>query len=322
MPKVFTVAEDSPELKQVMQLWRANSDYLGFFPDGAFEERARKGQVCAIKLGSDVAAYAIYYVDRRDRIRLTHLCVSENARGLGYSRELLTYLQDHNVRATGISLRCRRDYPAWPMWPKLGFTAVKEEEGRGDDGGTLTTFWMEFGRASLFGSDSELDEDRLTVAIDSNVFFDLADRSRNGAEESWGLTADWIADDIQLAVTDELFNEIQRNPNEDERKVRMTAAKTYSQLTCGVTEFQKSLEAVRRLLPKATTENGESDQRHLARAIASDAQCFVTRDDGLWKVGKQVYAEFGLLVLRPAELIGQFEEVRNERAYQHARLAG
>ncbi len=42
---VTTLRADDPLLGDVITLWRAHSSTLGFFPEGAFEERARSGQI-------------------------------------------------------------------------------------------------------------------------------------------------------------------------------------------------------------------------------------------------------------------------------------
>jgi hypothetical protein len=39
--EIETIVEASPHLESVKRLWRANSQWLGFYPEGAFLERAR-----------------------------------------------------------------------------------------------------------------------------------------------------------------------------------------------------------------------------------------------------------------------------------------
>lgn len=79
---------------------------------------------------------------------------------------------------------------------------------------------------------------------------------------------------------------------------------------------------MRTLLGDPASLQDESDQRHLARAIASSAEVFVTRDQPLLDNADEVYDRHGLSVVRPSQLVSRYEELRNERDYQRNRLVG
>jgi hypothetical protein len=68
MANVQVVADESTELNEVRQLWRANSDTLGFYTKGAFAERAQKGQILAAIDSGRVVGYILYYTDKRSTV--------------------------------------------------------------------------------------------------------------------------------------------------------------------------------------------------------------------------------------------------------------
>lgn len=322
MAVIEVVAEESSQLDDVIRLWRANRKTLGPYPKGAFIERVQAGQILAAVENGTVLGYALYYTSgRHSRVRLTHLCVDDAHRGKGLAKQLLDELRHRTRSHRGISLHCRRDYPAWHLWPRLGFVAISEKIGRGKDHHNLTCYRIEYQHETLFSSNDD-EDDRMKVVIDANIFYDLDDPTRNGADETLGMTADWIQPLIQLCINDELLNEIHRNEDSDVRSDRMAKARQFDRLECNADDFLAAKDAVRALLDDPKTDRDESDQRHLARTIASDATVFVTRDEPVLKAADDIYDQHGLSIVRPAQLVGQFEELRNERDYQRARLAG
>lgn len=320
---VKAVVSDSPQLQQVQRLWRENSKTLGFFPEGAFAERARKRQIlAAVDQDSTVLGYVLFYTDKNQRIRITHLCVDKGNRGKGIARQLVDELRSQKKSYRGIGLFCRKDFRAWEFWPRLGFLALSEKVGQSKDGHELTYFWLPNTDCTLFPLGHDIDDDRLTVAIDSNVLYDLIDPERNGAEETLGITADWLQPLVQFCVTPELFHEVQRNPDPEERMVRTAKAREYALLEYETDDFQAAYDLVRNVLGQSFFPRDESDQRHLAQAIASKAAAFVTRDQRLLDHADQLYDCNGLSVIRPSQLVAQHEELRNEADYQRDRLAG
>jgi GNAT superfamily N-acetyltransferase len=322
MPIVSLVTEDSPYLADVKALWRQNSHTLGFFPSGAFQERARKRQILGAFKEEALIGYVVYYTTNAPCVRITHLCVSENYRGCGVARALIAELQNATRTCRGIGLFCRRDFPVWNIWPRLGFHAVREKLGKNRDGHELTYFWRSHPHKTLFSDFEDTDDEKVTLVLDANVFYDLLDSQRHEADESLGLTADWIQPSIRLCVTPELFNEIQRNPNSTERSVRMSSARRYDCVSASPDEFERAVKSVEFICGKALTERDKADQRQLAWTIATGCDVFVTRDQRLPVHSDAFYSEYGVTVERPASVITRFEEIRNEHEYQRDRLIG
>ena len=170
MLTVTVVLPDSPVFAEVKRLWSANRKTLGFLPDGAFAERAQSGQILAAIDGEVVLGYLLFFTKKTtNTVELNHLCVDESGRGKGIARALVEHLRSTTKKYYGISLSCRRDFDACSLWPKLGFVAVGEFNGRA---GILTRFLLRHAHPTLLDSTGANDQ-RLHVVIDSNIVFDL-----------------------------------------------------------------------------------------------------------------------------------------------------
>lgn len=114
----------SPHLGEVKALWRTNSATLGFFPDGAFADYARRRQILvALDPRDRCAGYVLYYSPLRPAFRdvtIMHLCVDKIYRRRGVATVLINHLKNRTKHCGGIRLRCCRDYEANVLWPKLG----------------------------------------------------------------------------------------------------------------------------------------------------------------------------------------------------------
>ena len=131
---IQAINESSPHLLSVKKLWRENSDTLGFFPEGAFDEHAERSQILVI-LDEDVfSGYLLYRVTRRCKATIAHLCVSTECQGRGFAKALVQHLVKITSHLNGIDLKCRRDFPVYSLWSKLGFAAVSESSGRASKG--------------------------------------------------------------------------------------------------------------------------------------------------------------------------------------------
>ena len=150
--RVSAISLTSPLLPAAKLLGRKYSATLGFFPDGAFEDHATRGHLLAASVGeAELAGYCAFRVSK-GRAMIAHLCVAETHRGTGVAKKLFAgvkaHAQERDLR--GIGLHCRRDYPAYGMWPKLGFAAIGSKPGRGADGTDLTFWWHDLHAEDLF----------------------------------------------------------------------------------------------------------------------------------------------------------------------------
>ena len=106
----FSVNADSAieeNFEAVIDLWKRNRSTLGLFPRGAFEEHARKNLILYLIDNGGVKGYLLYRVARQ-RVALSHLCVSDEIRGKGGARILFEALRQHvdDGYCKGIEVRC------------------------------------------------------------------------------------------------------------------------------------------------------------------------------------------------------------------------
>jgi len=262
--------------------------------------------------------YLLYRISQ-NRVTVVHLCVDAVFRGRGIARGLLDHLKDGTGHLRGILVKHRRDFPDVAMWRHLGFTAVHGAAGRSQEGHELTYWWYDYGHPTLFSSVPT--EDAVPVVIDMNVFIDLYGRGSPEGEESECLRADWLPR-VELCVTDEVYNEIERNEDRDERRRLRQAASTLRRLPASPTRYELCRSEVQALLPKPAKPSDEADVGHVARAAAAHAEFFVTRDQDLLERSEEVYEEFGLSIMRPTDFILRLDEITAAGRYHPRRLGG
>jgi hypothetical protein len=76
MVRVVEVRPGTELLAKIQELWRRHSDTLGFFPEGAFDEYARKKCVlAAIDDDTALLGYTLFRTTHRRKASIAHLCV-------------------------------------------------------------------------------------------------------------------------------------------------------------------------------------------------------------------------------------------------------
>jgi predicted nucleic acid-binding protein/GNAT superfamily N-acetyltransferase len=310
-----------PHLQSVMALHRLNSKTLGFLPAGAFEDHARLQQILVALEADNLLGYVLYRV-ARGRAAVVHLCIAREARESGIARMLIERLKQETKSLEGISLLCRRDYDINHMWSKFGFEAANRKAGRGKDGAELTYWWFSHGHPDLFSRASEPDPVRQRVVIDANVFYDLYARDTPESEASKAMLADWAQASIELVITKELRNEIDKAPDEEQRRISRVEATRYTTLATNDEAFQKLCTELRPRFPEAATLRDEADLRQIAYAVVGGASFLATRDATLIDRCEPLYLSHGLTVLHPAELINHLDTVEREGDYKPARIEG
>ena len=322
---MITVVPVEPEtelLTAVRELGRRHSDTLGFFPEGAFDDHANKGCILAA-IGSDghLRGYILFRTTRNRKASIAHLCVDPKARGQGLARQLFGAAKNSMHACDYIIVRCRRDFAANELWPRLGFVAVGEELGRGKIAQTVTIWRHEINRLPLLKVLDKHHDDRMRVVIDANVFFDLDDEPRAATrEESKSLLADWLGEYIELCVTDEIYNEIDRNDDSNQRVRQRSRVEQFPVLASDKPREEQILTELESLFPSCKTDSDRSDMRQLARTITGGATYFVTRDALVREQAYELYERFGLVIVSPFELVLQFDELRREEEYRPKRF--
>ena len=308
-------------LGEVMALGRVNAKTLGYFPDGAFEDYAARGQVIACV---EDGRFAGYLVVRTSEVTITlvHLCVASGLRGRGIAKALINHLHERFPGFAGILARCRIDFPANDIWPSLGFTLRYEVPGRATrQASTLRVWWRDFGLPDLF---STALSDRIVAALDTNVLIDLqAASSEPEHEESNALLADWLGDSIEYVVTEEVFAEIARHPDANARKAGQRYASRFRCLTAPDHKFTSEL--TRQLcdaIGPGESDQDKSDRRHIVLSTVGGASFFVTKDAGLLDAASRIERSIGLDVTRPADFIARTHADLTEQSFAPIRLSG
>lgn len=318
---IIPVEPGSELLAEVMSLGRANAKTLGFFPDGAFEDHASRGQVLACVEDERLAGYLVFRTSEVT-ITLVHLCVADGLRGRGIAKALVDHLHERLSGFSGIVARCRIDFPANNIWPSLGFAPRNEVPGRATRRPTtLRVWWRDFGLPDLF---STAPSDRIVAALDTNILIDLqVDPSEPKHEESKAILADWLDDSIEYVVTDEVFAEIDRHPDANVRQTRRRYAYRFFCLTD--TDRELTRELTRQLanaIGPGESDQDRSDRRHLVLSTLGGASFFITKDAGLLAAASDIEMSIGLNVTRPADFIARTHADLTEQSFAPIRLSG
>ncbi len=315
-----TINHDSPFFSEVLELSKKHSTTLGFLPRGAFENFALNDQlICAFDDKKHLMGYLLFNKNKKEQlISIVHLCVAEERKGIAKClfNELKLMTKD-NYR--GIRVHCRRDFEANDLWPKLGFEALGEKSGRSKRGTTLIVWWYDYGHPDLF---SEIEEEKIQIAIDANIVFELQDNNSERYEETMSLNSDWLTQRFEFCITKETSNEILRNKDEESKKKTREFTSTFQKLVCSPEIFENVLDELYKLFSKPTKINDQSDYRQIAWAIAAEVSFFITLDQKLLDKGEKIYDTFGLSVIRPAQFIRDQDSIIRETEYQPSRLHG
>lgn len=311
---------NSKYLNQVISLGDKNKDTLGFFPNKAYKEAARAGNILVAVLEDKCVGYILYRkVKTMSKISITHMCVDSDYRSQGIARALISKLIDLTKEYAGIGLYCRRDYQSAGFWEHLGFKYFSEKDGRGKDKKPLTYYWYDYGNPSLqsFVDEIKMQSSQSKAIIDMNIFINMIDNP------SHALNSNWISEYLTFMVTPEIRSEIHRDEDQSRRKQRLSQLSNFIEIPVLNEDFEKIYKILRPNYPVSISKQDESDLKQISYALAGNAEFFVTKDNAVRKKFKEkLLSEFSLTVVSDEELIVNFDERINSASYQGGRLAG
>jgi len=301
------------DLADVEALRATSNDTLGFMALSVMEGYLEKGGGVGIRAGVGLRGYALYAVQRR-HVRLIHLCVADQFRRSGYAEQLLdAVVRAAKDRRVGtVKLTCRRDYEAAnALWRRHGFVPLAETRAK-TDGARLMIWHLGIdGAAQQDIFSSVTSDDKVKAAIDAQLFFDLP---------ASGLQADFLADPLDLYITKEMFNEIDR-AEQDQRERSRSKALAFPQLNHDADRMTAVVKRLERILP-AGRPSEESDIRQLAMTATSDVSIFLTRDEGILNKAAQIKRVASVDVMHPEELIVRLDQFIYGDAYQSVAVSG
>lgn len=254
--KVVAIDQQSRYLENVIKLASVNTSSLGFLPKGAFMQAAhRRCLLVALDDQDNFLGYLLYAIAQKKMLAyIVHLCVPLEHRKNKVAAHLVQTLKDITKNSLrGIRVRCRRDFEANKIWPNVGFTALGEIRGRGKKETALNVWWLDHGHPTLFS----LITDQITnpkASMDASVIYQLQQRSSSKNEEAQSLLADWLRENIELCVTNEIFNEINRHHDKAVRTASRGFAHKFPVLSGSDDKFQKYCTELRSLFPDSLSE--------------------------------------------------------------------
>lgn len=323
--KIEIIDEKSPHLQTVIKLGDAHKKTLGFFPEGAFLRHAVLRQIIvAIEPQSKCVGYLLYRPSSEyKRIAIIHLCVEPSERKKGVAKLLFNHLKEITQEYSGIGLNCRRDYKLEHFWSSLGFVA-KDDKPAKTPGKILTFWWLDYGHPNLLSAlTNQQRESKLCVVVDTEIFFDLYSNINSNleVEEAHSLIADWLQPYLELCITGEIFNRIDKIDNEKARKQMRIFADSFTILSCHQ-QLETSEQYLRKFLQEKNTLIDDYEIRNLARTLAANIYIYTTFNNILLGIAEDIYECFKLSILHPVELITRLDELLQKPEYQPVRLAG
>lgn len=298
---------DDPALGAVIGLGDSNRKSLGFLPQAGYIEAAGSQSIVVAMTRGDLCGYCLFQRSGQF-VRIVHLCVSSQHRGIGVARRLVHEVETLNPDASGVRLKCRRDWPAAGLWPVLGFQPMNEVPGRSRAGHPLTIWWKPLNSSpDLFSAIEETDGVPATVALDSNVFSDLhceddPERRRLAAPVAL-MSGDQR---IRLVVPHCAIDEVNQIPDPRRRRRLLHAQHRYAKVLEHSADAERiRAELQRRIDPAVLAADGSllKDIWLVAESIAAECEVFLTRDESaIQHLGPLALDTFGLAMMLPSEL--------------------
>ena len=322
--RIIKVNSNSPFLEAIVALGDTARDTVGFLPREAFLDYARKEQIIACVEGKRLLGYLLF---RRGKavITIVQLCVNKLNRKSGIARQLVDELFEscRDIYPT-LKLSCRRDYGIDGFWRSLGFVPIGEKTGRATKEETTLTVWIKTDPDSIdIFTYASLADSKKKIVLDTNIVIDMFIGNR---AETQALLQPFLADYVSYYISPETFMEINssddkssRNKQRDYIKQNFEAIQVYDPET-----YESVKTELLHFKNVDSFSNTGRDISHIAYAVASGADAFVTRDNG-WlnnQTSEYVFETYGLPIMAPGELVKSIDEILYPNDYAPIQLAG
>lgn len=320
------IDKKSDYLEQVIALGDQSHATVGFLPEQAFYDYADKQRILGM-IDADTQSLIAYIMYRYKNTTciIVQLCVARQYRGKGYTKQLIDALiAKEKDFALDFQLSCRRDYRLERFWYSLGFHPIGERAGRATRESTVLTIWNRHNTETnnlfslLYNNGNEL----TSVVLDTNVVIDLYCNERR----SLALQQDFLHEYVDYHISPDVLAEINEQDNETTRNAQREYAKSHFTITYGVDgkQLEDISGSIIKMKPCSKGSNTWFDIQHIAFAIATDSEVFITNDLE-WigtPIADAIFDEYGLRILTPNELIKHIDEMDSPENYAPRRLAG
>lgn len=314
---------------------------LGFLPAQLFTEQARKGNLfiaAAVGPGGHLSyAGHLLFDARRSRATVLQIYTKPDSRHNGIARRMLDRLKQHLTELGAISIYAKvaEDLKtANDFWQQNGFYVQSTKPGGKTLNRTILVRCHELSSPQLFqlsgitaenpfGLDASQQDDRPIYLLDLNVLFDLGPR-RPRHEAALDLFHAERHGSCQLALSAELQQELVRHTAAAAKTDPMQAwAAVFITFPIPPAEEKARLIAELGLIVfPARAQDGKlspnerSDLTHLATAIHHRLSGFVTSDEAILAVSKQLELTYDLQVVSPASFQASDELINGEEIFE------
>jgi predicted nucleic acid-binding protein len=161
--------------------------------------------------------------------------------------------------------------------------------------------------------------------MDVNIFLDLHGTDKSArASATRSLFENQLDGRVDLLVTPELLNEINRQRAAAERERLRTFAISYPRLSVKPAQLVAARESLRAALDYAPERQQDiSDLEHVAYAAAVGIQVVVTRDGAARRrLGQAAREVAGIELVSPAQLVSLVDQAEDAPAYWPVSLLG
>jgi hypothetical protein len=318
----YTVSFDTSDqltLERVIELGDRHRQTLGFLPRAGFRDAAVKGHI-AVARGRDgeVAAYCLYDLPR-EVVRIVHVCVDDAHMRNGLAATLIEAVSQRHAERLGLRLKCRSDWDADKVWPRLGFSPRAQVPGRSKNHLPLTIWWRSHGHTDLFSGLMDSSPAR-RVAIDSNVFSDLhSAKVRQGSNLTGALATLVAADEIRLVLPHTANLELYRTQDAEDRKRLLQAVVNYEVLEERRPQARPIADELIAAVETAALIADPSlngDATLIAEAAVNGVDVFVTRDQNVvTHLATPASRICGMTVVAPGEVATILDFEGNASSY-------
>lgn len=323
MMELRYIDRDDPTLKDVIELGTRNAKTLGFFPEGAFIDHARKRNILVATKNGKLLGYLLFRITQSKRvISITHLCIEESSRNQGVAKKLLDELKGkYQNLLKGMQLNCREDYEiASQFWDKYGFKAIKRKRSRSKEENYLWTWWYDFGNDDLFSANYK-NVRGVKALLDACVLIKMREDPSLDDSGIHTLKADWLIDEVEFYFAQETYNEIKRDKNRVRAEETRKFIRNFREARFDPDERDTLVRDLKSVI-KGENKNDRSDRRQLAECITSDISYFITTDRGILDMSEEIFEIYSTRVFHPSDFILFIDQITNSSNYHSYRVAG
>ncbi len=324
--ETISIDKKSPYLRQVIALGDQSHATVGFLPEQAFNDYAEKKRILGLVNIEDTSLIAyIMYRYKNTTCIIVQLCVGQQYRGKGYAKQLMDALVAKEKEfASDFQLSCRRDYGLESFWTSLGFQPIGERDGRATREKTILTIWNRHNTEmqNLFSALYKNEDSLAKVVLDTNVVIDLY----CSEPRSIALQQDFLREYVDYHISPDVLSEVNKQSDKTVRNDQREYAKSHFTILYGIDENRVAeiSDRINKIKPCPKGSNTWFDIRHIAVAIATDSEAFITNDLE-WtdtSLRDAIFDEYGLRIFTPNELVKRIDELDSPEAYAPRLLAG